>query len=120
MAMTKDAFAGRLAAEVPEAEPVLAEQLSDFPELLLHLLMGDLTRLCEDAWSAGEHDMLQRCLRVLDDALLQGDEYVNNAVAVSFVEDSRWWDPANEEYISSWPEGLRAEVEAQRSSQPDQ
>jgi hypothetical protein len=115
MAMSADRFAERLVAEVPEAEAVVAEHLEDNDELLLHVLMYNLVQLCEAAWAAANHDVLRRCLALLNDALLDGDEYVKNAVAVSFVEDSCWYEPANQEYIATWPPALQAEVESQRA-----
>lgn len=113
--MTADHFVERLAAEVPEARPALAEHLEQNGQLLLHLLMADLVRLCDSAWSAADEDVLRRCLRLLDQALGDGDEYVQNAVAVSFVEDSSWYQPEKQAYIATWPVRLRAEAEAQRA-----
>jgi hypothetical protein len=66
--MTADRFVERLAAEVPEARPALAEHLQENGGLLLHLLMADLVRLCDAAWAATEQDVLRRCLRLLDQA----------------------------------------------------
>ena len=61
-----------------------------------------------------ETEALRRLLGVMDAGLRDGDEYVVNAVAVSFVEDTPWWDEAMEPFITAWPPGLRAEAERQR------
>ena len=66
----------------------------------------------------GESDSLARLLGVLDRSLLEGDEDVENAVAVSFVEDTGWWDPEMGPFMSVWPAGLMAEAERQRQWRP--
>jgi len=64
--------------------------------------------LCEAATTAA--------LALLDEALRGGDEHVENAVAVSFVEDSCGWDPRLAAFVSAWPPGLKAEAERQQSA----
>lgn len=98
VAMNSEAFARSLLVEVPELVPVVDEHLGEHDELLLHLLVGDIRRACEEAWNARDPQFLSRVLRCLDGALAAGDEYVQNAVAVSFVHDSCWWDPMLEDY----------------------
>jgi hypothetical protein len=53
-------------------------------------------------------------LVVMDKGLREGDEDVENAVAVSFVENTGCWDPAMLPFIATWPEDLKAEAERQR------
>lgn len=113
--MDADHFVAGLVARVPEAGPALEEHLRNNDELLLHLFVADLRRMCEDAWSREHTELLGRLLEYLKVGLTTGDERVNNAVAISFVEDSCWYEPAHEDYIASWPEGLRAEVASQRA-----
>lgn len=48
--------------------------------------------------------------------LRRGDENVENAVAVSFVEDSCVSDPRMAAFVTAWLAGLRAEVERQQST----
>jgi hypothetical protein len=62
--------------------------------------------------------VLQRLLDVVNRALLNGTDYVNNAVAVSSVEDTGWWDPAMQPFIESWPAGLQAEARRQQDQGP--
>lgn len=121
MQMDSDAFVASVVAHVPEAAPVLTEHLQDNDgELLLHPFVADLRRMCEEAWTSQKRELLNRLLNCFDRGLTAGDELVENAVAVSFVEDSCRWDAANREYIASWPIGLRTEAETQRSLRPDQ
>lgn len=113
--LTKRAFVVALLDAVPECKPVVTEHWNDFDgDVLLHLLVADVRRLSEDAWRRQDHALMCRCLDFLDLALRTGDEYVENAVAVSFLEDTGWWDSAVSDYIAAWPPALAAEVERQR------
>ena len=62
----------------------------------------------------GDFDSLQRLLTVLDRGLTQSDDYVSDAIAVCFVEDTGWWDSEMAPFMSTWPAGLVAEAEHQR------
>lgn len=48
----------------------------------------------------------------------EGDERVENAVAVSFVEDTPLWDESRHAFIERWPPALSAEAERQRNWRP--
>ena len=85
-------------------------------ELLLHVLIADLRRLAVAWFDEGSTDPMQRLLAVLDAGLAEGDERVENAVAVSFVEDAAWWDQPSQAFIATWPAGLAHEVERQRNA----
>lgn len=102
-----------LLASMPEASSLVVEQLDDQDgTLLLHLLVADLRRILLDAWKRQDEDVLQRGLALLDAALTTGDEYVENAVAVSFVEDIGWWKSDVQPFVATWPAGLAAEASA--------
>lgn len=110
--MTRDRFVTGLLASLPEAAPLVAEHLDDQDgSLLLHLLVADLRRFLLDAWKRREEDVVERGLAFLDAALTTGDDHVKNAVAVSFVEDSAWWERDFQPFIVSWPAGLIAGLE---------
>ena len=117
MALTATDLLDTLAAEVPETQPVVGQHLQDNGGLLLHLLTADLRRYAIQSFEAGQRDVVGRLLAVIDDALREGTEDVQNAMAVSFVEDTGWWDPAMQPFIETWPEGLQAEARIQRDSQ---
>lgn len=87
-------------------------------KVLLHLLVGDLRRLAFDAWKRDDDSLLQRCLGLLKEALVTGDDRVVNAVSLSFVEDSCWWEPQVQPFIATWPPALTGEVERQRAVRP--
>ena len=112
--MTSVDFLDALATDVPETRPVVDEHVEDNDGLLLHLLTADLRRYAIRTFDAGQTDVLARLLAVIDGALREGTDDVQNAMAVSFVEDTGWWDPAMQPFIEAWPEGLRAEVDRQR------
>lgn len=112
--MTADEVVAALATEVPEVQPIVDEHLRDNDELLLHLLTCDLRRYAVEAFESGQTEVLRRLLAVLDRAFLDGDDQVTNAVAVSFVEDSGWWESDTRPFIESWPPGLQAEARRQQ------
>lgn len=93
MAMSSHDFLVELSLNVPESHEVVAEHLEYNEELLLHLRVADLRRMAIGMFERGESDSLARLLEVLDRSLVEGDDHVENAVAVSFVEDTGWWDP---------------------------
>ncbi len=85
-------------------------------ELLLHLLTADLRRLAVAWFQEGRTDALARLLDALDVALREGNQYVNNAIAVSFVEDLGWWEPGMQPFIATLPGELANEVDRLRQS----
>jgi hypothetical protein len=99
-------------ARVPEVETTVRQHTDDH-ELLLHLLVADLRRLAIQWWGEGRNEPLERLLRVVEVGLREGDEQVENAVAVSFVEDTGWWDESMQPFIAQWPTGLADEIERQ-------
>ena len=93
MALTAPEFVSRLSSQVPESSPTLREHHDEQEgELLLHLLVADLRRLALAWFEEGRTDALGRLVDLLDTGLREGDEYVENAIAVSFVEDLGWWE----------------------------
>lgn len=62
------------------------------------------------------HDFALRdmVLTLLDWGIAEGDEALDNAIAVSFVEDSGWWEPGQDAYLATWPSALTAELQRQR------
>lgn len=120
MPMTEADFIATLRSEVPEAETTVREHLEDNEGgILLHLLIADLRRLAIDAYNSHRPEVLQRLLDVLDRALVGGTPAVNNAIAVSFVEDTGWWNPAMQPFVESWPSDLRAELRRQQEWRPE-
>jgi hypothetical protein len=112
--VTASDFVADVTAAVPGTQPLLAEHLDDQSgELLLHLFVADLLRFAIASFEQGDSDRLHALLAAVDKALREGDEYVENAVAVSFVENTGWWDSAMRPFIATWPDGLKAEAERQ-------
>jgi len=115
--MTTSDFLSALRTQVPEAGPVIDGALKGpDDELLLHLIVADLMRFAQDRFEQGDWATLDNLLRVVERGLLDGDEAVENAVAVSFVENTGTWDPATKPFVASWPEGLREEARRQQRS----
>ena len=115
MPLTRSEFIAILTVEVPEADPTVREHLDDNGgQLLLELLTADLQRLALRWFEHDSKDQFERLIGVIERGLREGDEQVNNAIAVSFVEDTGWWDPAMQRVIAAWPPALQEEVERQR------
>lgn len=117
MALTAPEFVSRLSSVVPESSTTVREHFDEHEgELLLHLLVADFRRLALAWFEEGRTDALAGLLDVLDTALRDGDEYVENAIAVSFVEDLGWWEADMQPFITTLPDALANEVERQRHS----
>ena len=115
--MSGRAFADELARTCPETQRLIDEHLADHDgKLLLHLLVADVRRLVLSAFGASNRDVAHRCLLVISHALTEGNDYIRNAIAVSFVEDTGLWDADVGPFIDSWPAPLRTEAEYQRRS----
>jgi hypothetical protein len=118
MSMTSQEFVERLVEEVPETSALVSEHLEDqFGELVLHLLMADLLRFAVERFHQGQFDVSRRCLALVDHALGDGDEYVRNAVAVSFVENVGYGEGETAHFIASWPQRLLDERASQERHQ---
>ena len=59
-------------------------------------------RFTISSFENGDLDVMHRCLAVMSAGLEDGDDYVENAVAVSFVEDTGWWEPGMEALASGF------------------
>ncbi|GEL99001.1 DUF7674 family protein [Cellulomonas terrae] len=116
--MTKEDFV-RALAEVPGAGPIIDEHYKDMEgELLGHLLMADMQRFAEDLHRRGDTDTLHLLLAVVDAGFRTGDEYLVNAVEVSFVENTLVWDPAYADFIAAWPAALQVVADSQGRWRP--
>lgn len=118
--ITAEQVVPMLTNRVPEFQAAVDEHLAYYEELLDHVLFGDLTRFVLAAHDRGDASLVARTLRFLDEALADGDEYVENLVAVSFVGIVGPWDHDRAAFIDSWPAGLRSEAHRQRDGRPDQ
>ena len=106
-----------LLAACPETQPIVDEHLADFEEdTLLHLLIADVRRFAIASFEAGDAGVLRRCLAAVGTGMSDGDDYVQNAIGVSFVEDTPLWDTKVEPYIATWPQPLQIEAARQRNS----
>ena len=113
--LTRATFVVGLLNAVPEVRGIVTENTDDLDgDVLLHLLVADLRRLTLAAWVRRDEGLTARCLLFLDDALRDGDDDVQNAVAVSFVEDIGWWDESVQPFLRTWPTTLAAELRHQR------
>lgn len=112
--ITREAFIEHLLRMAPETEPLVDEHLAEQGELLLHMLMSDLLRFATAEFASGHTHVSHRVLRSVDQCLGRGDDEVENAVAVSFVEYFGAWPGETQAFLATWPEGLRAELRCQQ------
>lgn len=115
---TRD-FIRQLLREAPELRPILDEHVADNDEVLLHVFVARVRDFAIEAFEGTDRELSNRIASVFDAGLRHGDEHVENAVAVSFVEDTPWWSPDRAEFIASWPPALRAEAQRWRSETED-
>ena len=107
-------FVDRLLAAVPEIGPVVHEHLADNDgKVLLHLLVADVLRFSVGAFASGDRDGAARVLTFMSAAFENADDKVDNAIAVSFVEDVGSFPDETPEFIASWPAPLLAERDRQ-------
>lgn len=116
--MTEDEFVRALVEAVPEIQPALDEHMDDNGELLLHPFVARARDCAIAAFDNGNRGLSDRMVAIFERGMREGDEAVENAVAVSFVEDTPWWDASRQAFIDSWPPALTAEVERQRNWRP--
>lgn len=115
MTPSTDDFVAALSASASSVRAVVDDHLLEYGgESLLHLLVADVRLWCIEAFLAGERSDLGRCLDVMAMGILSSDDYVQNAVAVSFVEDTPWFDQSMEPFMAVWPAPLQAEADRQR------
>jgi hypothetical protein len=113
--MTQERFVDALVAECPEARSLVEARLREWDgEIVLHVIVADVRRLAFAMFDAHETEALSRCLGVVATGLTHGDGNVHDAVAVSFVEGTPWWDVHMVPFIASWPVELQAEAERRR------
>src|SRR5206468_2870051 len=85
----------QIVAASPSFRAVLDDHVRDNDELLPHVLMADLLRYLGSYFTREilvpapppNGDELNRALLVLDNAMAAGDPDIENAIAVSFIED---------------------------------
>jgi hypothetical protein len=108
--LTTADFVRLLLDRAPEVAPILDEHIADNDEMLLHVFVARVRDVTIDAFDRGDRDLSSRIVSAFDSGLRDGDEHVENAVAVSFVEDTPWWNPDRDDFMASWPSALRAEA----------
>lgn len=106
----REDFLEELAAAAPESAGVISEHLTDNDGLLLHLLTSDLLRMTMSSHAAGDVAATDALMAFMERCLLEGDDDVVNAVAVSFVEDFGTYPGESASLLERWPPTLRAEL----------
>ena len=79
-----------LLTRVPELQPTYDKHIRDNDELLPHVFFGDVTRYVVQQVRSGKTDSLisvEHILRVLEQYAVSGNEYAEELIAVSFIEN---------------------------------
>ena len=86
-----EALVRDVAAVAPDLEALRHRHLATYGEFLAHVLFGDVTR-----WvvARGPSPEVREVLRVLERHMDEGDEDVQNVIAVSFLENLFGEDPS--------------------------
>lgn len=121
---TEDIFAHVVRA-CPSFEAQVEEHVADNGEVLGHLLMGDVGRLFEGFFTGTTNlpigqptdGEVRAVLAVLDQGLADGDENVENMIAVSFVE-GLWLQPVWPQLSTMLGPDLTAEAARMESRRP--
>lgn len=114
MTTAAENLAQRLRAIGKVLADTVDEHLEDYEgELLLHILIEDTLRISVEAFRDGDTALTAAVGKVVAAAYETGDEYVRNAVEVSFVEPA--WD-APPDFIAAWPQVLQDELKSQHGS----
>lgn len=103
----RENFLTELGVAVPQSGDIVADHLADNDGLLLHLLIGDLLRMTVSTYIAGEVAVTDRLLEFIDWCFRTGDDYVVNAVAVSFVVHFGAGPGESDDLLNRWPPALR-------------
>ena len=109
--MTPERFVSVLEEAHPRSANLVRDHLADNDELLIHLLMPDLLRLCVAEFHEGSRTLSHQLLTLADDALRDGDRALKNAVLVSFVEHAGKAEGETPEFMATWPRGLLTALE---------
>jgi hypothetical protein len=80
---TREEFLAALRAEFPEAHAAI----DDIDEGLLHLEVAAFRRTVEDACKSGRAWYVEKAMRFVEKALADAGPELENALAVSFIED---------------------------------
>ena len=84
-------FCQRLVESIPALSPILAEHRSDnFGEILSHPFMGDVSRWYLARLRQGDLVGARELAKYLDLEYMSGSAYVQDLLAVSFIENLPW------------------------------
>jgi hypothetical protein len=111
-----DQLVARLHQMGGEVGRIVEEHQADYDGVLLHVLVADVRRFAERTFDGGSNEVLDRLLDLVADSFERADAMVQNAIAVSFVEDACPWEPGVSEFIAAWPGPLQREARRQLDS----
>jgi hypothetical protein len=111
--MTVDDFMAELDRRVPEAGELGRDHLEFMEAPHLHLLLPELLRMATELYASGQTETLARLQNPVAEGMTHGDEDVQNAVAVSFVEHLGAFPLETPAFIAQLPQPLLDELQRQ-------
>jgi hypothetical protein len=88
MNLTSENLIPAMLKEIPELHPQFDKHTRANDEVLPHVFFGDVTRFAlNEASKSPTSDALRRLLSFLESAITSGDEFVQNVISVSFLEN---------------------------------
>ena len=111
-----DRLVEHLRREVPETRPAIeAEEwrLGFAPPMRVCERVADVAL---DAYRSGDPDLGLRIATALVGGLDETSEvFASNCVAIGFLENDGWHEPAMQPFIDEWPEAMRTELREQQA-----
>jgi len=119
MQLRYDNFAEQLRTVVPGFERVYDEHVSDYDEVLPHVLLGDLVRFlsAEVELRGAEALALKKAIPLLEDAACSEDERLQELIVVSFLENLEPDDPSFLAIRNSFGPGLEEHYRLLRNAE---
>lgn len=82
----QDYFEGVLRERLPEFSEILEEHIRDNDEVIPHLLTYNLLLFTQDALERGNLSLVRKITDLIEDLILK-DDFMNNMINVSFLEN---------------------------------
>ena len=116
MSVTKEEFVAHLVVMCPETQPIIDKRVPRTSTAKSFFICSSPTCVVPAiaAFEDGDNSVRRRCLDAVGAGMWSSNDYVQNTIGVSFVEDTPWYDPTMQPYIDTWPKPLRDEVAQRR------
>jgi hypothetical protein len=112
-----DRLVAQLQRDVPETRPTIESVEWQYGIAAPMRVCGLAAEVAIEAYRSGKPDLGLRIATVLTHGLDESSElHAPNSVAIGFLENHAWHEPAMQPFIDAWPQELRAEILEQQAS----